>query len=120
MKKFNGTILVGACFLVLIFTITESKLTLDIIKRQGTFCGNPSDTSTPLGRCSQAYQNEDFDTFCDDDCVDVFEDYAECLGVDIDDTNIDEQREKCGTAGVGAALLSIISALAVALAATLS
>ena len=115
----SSKILAGASLLALLFTITECKLTLDIIKRQDTPCGNPNDPNTPLGRCTQAAFDEDIDTVCND-CLEVFDDFFECAGIE-DNPQLDRLREECNSAaGVGAALLSIIAALAVALAATLN
>ena len=115
----SSTILAGACLLALLFTITECNLTLDIIKRQDTPCGNPNDPNTPLGRCTQAALDQDIDTVCGD-CLEVIEDFYECAGIE-DNPQLDQLREECDSAaGVGAALVSIISALAVALAASLN
>ena len=69
--------LAGACLLVLIFTITECKLTLDITKRQIPNCGNQTDPNTELGKCSQAADDEDVDTLCDG-CYDVLEKFFNC------------------------------------------
>ena len=116
----TSMVLAGACLLALFFTIAECKLNLDIFKRQditkrqGDNCGNPTDTSTDLGKC---IANQDVDDFCDDDCLEVVKDYSECSGVEIE---IDGKDLECGVAGLGSALLSIIAALVVAMAATLN
>ena len=115
-------VLAGACLLALVFTIAECKLNLDIFekqditKRQGDNCGDPTDTSTELGKCIEYAQDNDVGEFCDNDCVDVVEAYAECEGISVPDNDLDE----CGAAGLGSALLSIIAALVVAMAATLN
>ena len=113
MKSSNR--LAGACLLTLVFIIAECKLTLDI-KRQEE---NPCEISNDLGICLQAVLDEDVATLCDNDCADILEDYAECGELDYD-SEIDQLREECGGAGVGAALLSIMSAVVVALAANLN
>ena len=117
-RKMKGsTILAGACLLALVFTVIECTLTLDIVKRQETLCGNPNDTTTALGICALAFELEDKDTVCDD-CLEVIEDYLECEGLD---DYVQDIKDECGgVAGVGVALLSTISAVLVALAATLN
>ena len=120
--------LAGACLLALVFTITECKLTLDIIKRQDdSDCGDPSNLSTNIGICTQADFAGDMDALCDNNCMEVYEDFYECAGIE----NDAQLKEFCGsegggdaeggsTAAVEATLLSIISAVVVALAVTLN
>ena len=116
----SSTILAGACLLAcMVFTIAECTLTLDITKRQEeTPCENSND-HTALGICARADIASDIDTLCDNNCTEVFEDYAECVGLDYD-AELDRLRGKCGGTGVGAALLSTISTVVVVLAANLN
>ena len=92
-------------------------MTLDIIKRQDTPCGNPNNPNTPLGRCTQAISLQSAMIVCE-----VFEDFYKCAGIkDNSQQLLDQLREECGSvAGIGATLVSIISAALVALAATLN
>ena len=121
----SSMVLAGACLLALVFTIAECKLNLDIfekqdiVKRQGDDCGDILDPSTDLGKCFQYLTSRDVDDFCDNDCLEVVKDYSECSGTEIE-IETDGKDLECGAAGLGSALLSIITALVVAMAATLN
>ena len=124
----SSVMLAGVCLLALVFTIAECTLALDVTKREDicqplcqSLCQQSDNACRSVGICILAALASDTDTFCDNDCVEVFEDLYECAGIDLeDDSQLEELREECGSTGVGAALVSVILAVVVALVATLN
>ena len=73
----------------------EDEYGSELDKQKEECCGNPNDTNTELGRCVQAFEDEDLDTVCDN-CLEVYEDYLECAGIeDIYGSELDKQKEEC-------------------------
>ena len=97
-----------ACLLAL--TVTVSKCGHELIKKQDTpsDCGDTADPSTDIGRCTEANENEDTDPFCNGDCISVFREYYECIGVSYD---YQELEQFCDGA---IALISTLTAVFVA------
>ena len=116
----------GVCLLV-VLTIAECRINLGFTPspKQIDDCGDPVDNSTKLGQCAEEFAEAvvdyDYDDFCDSGCVEVAEDYFDCLGVgdyeyykDI----IDELEEACDAVTVTA--ISTVTAILVAIAAALN
>ena len=93
----------GVCLLV-VLTIAECRINLGITPspKQIDDCGNVTDNSTKLGQCVEALIDDyDYDDFCDSGCVEVVEDYFDCLGVgdyEYYEYIIDELEETCDVA----------------------
>ena len=116
----------GACLLVLIPTTIagdgtddESGLTTpeEVMKEDGQNipnddCGDASE----LGKCGDLLEDDDYDTFCNGNCVTVAEEYFECLGPQYDYL-VEELEETCDAVSVSAmsTLIAIVIAVVTAL-----
>ena len=116
-------IIAGVCLLV-VLTIAECRFDFSITPsaKQIDDCGDVNDTCSKLGQCVEALiYDYDYDDFCDAGCVDVVEDYFDCLGVgdyEYYEYIIDELEEVCDAVTVTA--ISTVTAILVAIAAALN
>ena len=111
VKMKSSMVLAGACLLALVFTIAECKLNLDIVEKQDITKRQNNCINAETNKCIRYAAQSNGDEFCDADCEGVFEDYTECTG---GGQIIIDGQPKCGAAGLGSALLSIIAAVVVA------
>ena len=106
----------GVCLLV-VLTIAECRINLGFTPspKQIVDCGDVTDNSTKVGQCAEAAD------FCESDagCVEVLEDYFDCLGVgSLLQVAIDQIEELCDAGTVCA--ISAVTAILVAIAAALN
>ena len=106
--EMKRAMIIGAC-LLLAFTIVEC---INKIEKKQDNCGDPTDTSTELGKCFEAAKDNDIDVVCGE-CRSVLEDYAKCEGIDVDDT-------ECGALSMSVAVFSTATALVIAVTAALN
>ena len=79
--------------LLLSLSVTSGECALRLSRRQASRCGDPLDTSTPIGRCTTAGQVGDVITVCNG-CVSVFRSFYSCAGVD-GDSLLDQLQRAC-------------------------
>ena len=124
----KSSIIAGVCLLALTLSVAECNLGLGLdfhlSKKQTVDCGDLTDPSTDIGRCTDLGTAGDAEAFCNRGCVEVFEDFYNCLGISDDEGLIDQLRESCrqfnAATTVGATLFSALTATAVAVAAALN
>ena len=125
-------IIAGVCLLV-VLTIAECRFDFSITPsaKQIDDCGDVNDGSSKLGQCAEAADDSDVDDFCCSGCVEVVEDYFDCLGVgdyEYYEYIIDELEEGCDAYeeleetcdAVTVTAISIVTAILVAIAAALN
>ena len=124
----KSSIIAGVCLLALTLSVAECNLgrglDFHLSKKQTVDCGDPSDPSTDIGRCTDLVFDGDAEAICNGGCIEVFEDSYDCLGISDDDGIIDQLRESCrqfnSATTVGATLFSALTATVVAVAAALN
>ena len=94
MPRMKVSASIGVCALVL-SVIASGQCAALLSLRQATPCGDPTDPSTPLGRCTIAGQTGDLTTVCNG-CVSVFRSFYNCAGID-GDVQLNQLKSGCNS-----------------------